>query len=100
MVSSHRPGIVQASPVPRDRAPCHEGCGSMKKPVAGILCLSLCWLGLGCGETFPTAPVAGTVTYKGKPLTFGKVTFIHDESGRAGFAELDADGRYSLKAPV
>jgi hypothetical protein len=45
------------------------------------------------------ADVSGAVTYKGKPVTFGRVTFI-DVQGRPGFGDLASDGRYQLKAPV
>jgi hypothetical protein len=70
----------------------------MKKLVAGIGCLLLCFV-FGCGNKVKTAPVSGTVTYKGQPVTFGKITFI-DSQGRPGFAELGADGRYTLRATV
>ena len=45
------------------------------------------------------ADVSGTVTYKSKPVTFGRVTFI-DDQGRPGFGDIASDGRYKLRAPV
>jgi hypothetical protein len=54
----------------------------------------------GCGPAkHPTAPVAGTVTWKDKPLTRGRVIF-HHAAGHYGFADIDATGRYKGEAPV
>jgi hypothetical protein len=55
---------------------------------------------IGCGDgrvKLPTAPVAGTVTYRGKPLGFGKIVFFHP-SGHAAAAEIAADGAFTLTA--
>jgi hypothetical protein len=54
----------------------------------------------GCkdrGIALPTAPVAGKVTYQGKPLGFGTVTFFHP-SGHAASAKIAADGTFTLNA--
>src|SRR3954470_17468135 len=53
----------------------------------------------GCGQRKPTAPVSGLVTYKGKPLTRGRVIF-HHASGQYGFGDIGPDGRYKLEAPL
>jgi hypothetical protein len=45
------------------------------------------------------APVTGKVTYKGKPLSQGKIVMIH-ESGKAGAGEVQSDGTYRLEAVV
>jgi hypothetical protein len=51
----------------------------------------------GCGK--PTASVKGKVTYKGKLLSSGTVTFVAENA--TGFSPISADGSYSvLKAPV
>jgi hypothetical protein len=42
--------------------------------------------------------VSGTVTYKGQPVAFGQVTFIHIQ-GHTAFGPIQ-DGRYSMRAPV
>jgi hypothetical protein len=60
--------------------------------------LPLCLVLLGCSQKFPTAPVSGTITYKGQPVSFGKVSFM-DAQGRAGWGDIH-DGQYSLRAPV
>jgi hypothetical protein len=70
----------------------------MKKYLRCVVCLPLCLFLFGCSRGHPTAPVSGTVTYKGKPVAFGKVTFI-DKEGRAGFGPLQ-NGQYSFRAPV
>ncbi|MBI3469435.1 MAG: hypothetical protein HY000_41060 [Planctomycetes bacterium] len=55
---------------------------------------------LGCGEksnTPETAPVTGTVTYKGKPVIGGTVTFIPEQGpGNPGIGDIQSDGTYSL----
>lgn len=53
----------------------------------------------GCGQKNLTAPVSGLVTYKGKPLTRGRVVFTHD-SGQYGHGDIGPDGRYTLQAPL
>ena len=54
----------------------------------------------GCGSSEPkalsTAPVKGTVTYKGKPLTKGSITFEPDGSGREAHGEIQPDGSFVL----
>jgi hypothetical protein len=55
---------------------------------------------LGCGNSRglpPTAPVSGTVTYKGKPLEMGRVIFFHP-SGHGASAELGPSGTFKLIA--
>jgi hypothetical protein len=56
---------------------------------------------LGCrgrrGVDLPTARVSGVVTYQGKPLGFGRVTFFHP-SGHAVGADIAADGSFALAA--
>src|SRR5262245_3718556 len=50
----------------------------------------------GCGSSGPkTAPVRGTVTYKGKPVPNGTVTFIPD-AGHHATGDIRPDGSYTL----
>jgi hypothetical protein len=57
----------------------------------------------GCNHApYPTAPVSGTVTIDGQPMTGGMVMFAPVakdglNSGRPAFAEIQADGRYTLR---
>jgi hypothetical protein len=54
--------------------------------------------GLGCGHAgLPTAPVTGTVTYKSRPLSGGRIAFYHS-TGRAVGADIGADGAFKLIA--
>lgn len=57
------------------------------------LCASA-WL--GCGPTRPeTAPVAGRVTFQGKPVAEGMITFL-PEHGRPAIGAIGPDGGYRL----
>jgi hypothetical protein len=65
-----------------------------------VTVLAVVILAAGCrrhGIDLPSAPVAGQVTYHGKPLGYGRITFIHS-SGHAAGAELASDGTYKLTA--
>jgi hypothetical protein len=55
---------------------------------------------VGCGDgrvKLPTARVTGTVSYRGKPLSFGTIVFCHP-SGQAAGASLAANGTFELAA--
>jgi hypothetical protein len=54
----------------------------------------------GCKAKFPTAPVSGKVTYRGKALTHGRVVFIHETAPVSGGGDIELDGKYKLMAPV
>ena len=80
-------------------------CGSVTKWCRSWL-VCTCILGLavlsGCsgGETPPTGEVSGTVTYQGKRISLGKITFISmGETGDFGSATIN-DGFYTVKAPL
>jgi len=61
----------------------------------GLLLLGL----LGCSGS-QWAEVSGKVTVEDKPVTAGRITFVH-EDGRTALAEIKADGTYHLeKAPA
>lgn len=70
--------------------------------VAGPIALAALFLlpCTGCGSkaqsfTATTVPVKGKVTYQGKPLTKGTVTFEPD-SGREAHGEIKSDGSFVL----
>ena len=53
----------------------------------------------GCSansDELPTGEVYGKVTYQGKALPAGSVTFIPDGTGKAAAGEVQADGTYVL----
>jgi hypothetical protein len=54
---------------------------------------------LGCGK--PTGDISGKVTYQGKPVSGGTITFLDADKRQVGSAILGADGEYSLiKVPA
>ena len=73
----------------------------MRAGVSVALALALI-PGWGCGSskdapyTAPTIPVKGTVTYRGKPLTRGTVTFESVDNGKEANGEIKPDGSYEL----
>ncbi|UUO08725.1 hypothetical protein M4951_10500 [Blastopirellula sp. J2-11] len=60
---------------------------------------TICLLGLisGCssGGRLETAAVTGKVTYQGKPLPYGSISF-RPEAGSPAYAKIKEDGTYSL----
>jgi hypothetical protein len=73
--------------------------------LARLGCLSICILLLGTGCPVPKsaamAEVSGTVTFQGRPLPGGRVTFV-SKSGQSftGGGNIDENGNYTLQAPV
>ena len=51
----------------------------------------------GCSPKggMPTAPVSGTVTYQGNPVTSGTVMFV-PQTGKAATGNIGPDGHYTL----
>ena len=63
------------------------------------LCASAFVLLAGCepvSDTPPTAPVQGTVTYQGKPVESGTVTFFPAGGERPGGGILESGGKFTL----
>jgi hypothetical protein len=54
----------------------------------------------GCPSGPPTGQVQGKVTFKGKPVTEGLVTFLNPTEGGAAEAEIKSDGTYVVQNPV
>ncbi len=51
----------------------------------------------GCGGHEGLAPVSGTITYKGKPVTKGEVNFVPEKGElRGAHGPIDEQGRYTL----
>jgi hypothetical protein len=55
--------------------------------------LTLVWLACGCGPRF--ANMSGTVTYQGKPVAGGTITFF-DAGNRAASGAILPDGSYAV----
>jgi hypothetical protein len=74
------------------------------------LCLRICLLigawslvlpiWAGCSSGPPSGKVRGKVTFKGKPVAEGLVTFINPKEGGAAEAYLNKDGTYAVQNPV
>src|SRR6516165_7184488 len=64
-------------------------CGSVL-----LVSLLICSLAAGCGK--PKGSVSGKVTYQGKPLTAGMVTFS-PEKGAAVNSPIDGEGNYRVE---
>ena len=55
-----------------------------------------CWCA-GCGRRcLPTGSVSGRVTYNGRPLTTGVITFVNEKAGSGASGELDSSGSYRI----
>jgi hypothetical protein len=64
--------------------------------VVGLIALSASLLN-GCGSRNPpTYAIAGTVTYRGKPVENAGVMFMPN-SGRPASGQTDAQGRFTLR---
>jgi len=65
----------------------------------GLFCLALAAVMLGSGcfgqQGLETAPVTGTVTYNGKPLPYGTVSF-RPPAGSPATGNIQPDGSFSL----
>ena len=63
------------------------------------LCLlvCLCIFAVGCGNPheLEVAPVQGTITYEGKPVTQGFVVFV-PQKGKRATSPIDSTGHFSL----
>src|SRR5262245_56047361 len=59
----------------------------------------LCTAGCG-GKGSPVGEVAGTVTFQGKPVGEGRVTFNHTQLPAVDEALLKSDGTFAIKAPM
>lgn len=54
----------------------------------------------GCSSGPRTGEVQGKVTFKGSPVTEGRVTFLNPKEGGAFEADIGKDGSYAVKNPV
>jgi hypothetical protein len=62
-----------------------SGCGSVSGPAPGF-----------AAKVKATVSVKGRVTYRGKPLTHGKITLEPTDGGREARGEIAPDGSFTL----
>lgn len=70
----------------------------MRETFRIIVCLVVPILLVGCGSE-QTAPVTGTVTWDGKPVTAGELQFApqgSDSPGKPGSATIQSDGTFTV----
>jgi hypothetical protein len=69
----------------------------LRRPHLGGIIVGAVLVVAGCGPARPTvAPVSGVVSYLGKPLTAGSVTFVPADGGPPAVGDIGKDGRYRL----
>ena len=67
---------------------------------AATLAVAVAAVGLsGCGGGPPMGEVSGKVTFEGKPVAGGRVSFMNTTAGTGGEGQLK-DGAYTLSAPL
>ena len=57
-------------------------------------------LPIGCSSGPPTGEVKGKVTFQGKPVAEGSITFDNPQEGGTAGADLSSDGTYVVKGGV
>jgi hypothetical protein len=71
------------------------------RTLLGFFCLWTALASAGCGSDEKQTPVHGRVYFHGRPLPGGTIVFTPDlergGSGSVAYAEIDADGYYSLR---
>jgi hypothetical protein len=75
---------------------------SRGRSFAGVFVLSLAFLAMGlagCSRGPAVGDVSGKVTFGGKPVTEGTVTFINPTTGYVAAAGLQEDGSYAIATP-
>jgi hypothetical protein len=53
----------------------------------------------GCSSGPAVGQVSGKVTFKGKPVTEGRITFFNAKAGYNADVVLGKDGRYTIETP-
>jgi hypothetical protein len=108
-------GILGVHVNPPDKYPKTEGLASMSMhfqrldllissrclcPGAFVLSVTFLAAGLaGCSRGPAVGEVSGKVTFQGKPVTDGTITFINPTTGYAAEAGLQKDGSYIVATP-
>src|SRR5262245_46880168 len=71
----------------------------MKRPAVLLTILFLTGGGCRSGKEPQLAPVEGTISYKGKPLSGGQIIF-HSQVGRPYAADIGPTGTFKLNVAV
>jgi hypothetical protein len=66
------------------------------RPLGSSVVLGALMLVIGCDSGPKVAPVHGNVTYKGKSVPTGTVTFYPSAGGRPAVGNIASDGSYTL----
>ena len=75
----------------------HAYFGTLKSLTVIFALLGACsGCGMSGGANAALIPVKGKVTYKGQPLTQGRVTFESEDTGRRASGKLQSDGSFVL----
>ena len=69
------------------------------KRAAVLFTAAVAWftVATGCSSGPETGEVKGKVTFRGKPVTEGLVTFLNPNEGGAAEAQIQADGSYAVE---
>lgn len=69
-----------------------------RRSLVAILILVGALYGCGSKDPFPLAPVHGTVTFKGKPIEFGRVVFVPAQGtpGPQAVGKIGPDGSFRM----
>jgi hypothetical protein len=69
------------------------------RPVCAVT-VSILLAAAGCSSGPATGEVRGKVTYDGKPVTEGSVTFLNPTEGGTAGADIGPDGSYTIDGGV
>ncbi len=72
---------------------------SISRRTIGLLAIILA-ASCGCGDGPTTFEVSGTVTFDGKPVERGEISFVSVEPSGAPDGGVIADGKFSFRATV
>lgn len=67
----------------------------MRNLFSVLICISVVTVA-GCSSEVPLAPVSGSVTLDGKPVTAGIITITASDHSNSASAEITPDGKYAI----
>lgn len=54
----------------------------------------------GDDSKVPTGTLRGTVTFEGKPIREGEISFLQEDTGGGATAQIDASGHFEVETPL